>query len=65
MNQEARLGYLIFNAARRHLTLEEEGELLRLAMLDPEVLDQIETEWLLRHVSKSRIVGKRPYKPKP
>ncbi len=54
MNQEAKLGYLIYNAARRQLPLEEEGDLLRLAMLDPEILDLIETEWLLHHVGESK-----------
>jgi len=54
MNQEAKLGYLIFYAARKQLALEEEGELLRLAVLDPEILDLIETEWLLHHVGESK-----------
>ena len=54
MNQEAKLGYLCCNAARRQLTLEEEGDLLRHAMLNPEILDLIETEWLLHHVGDSK-----------
>ena len=54
MNQEAKLGYLIFNAARRQLTLEEEAELLRLAMLDPEMLDLFETEWLLFQLTEHK-----------
>jgi len=59
MNQEARLGYLCFYAARKQLDLEEEGELLRLTILDPEILDIIETEWLLHHMSESRIAEKK------
>ena len=54
MNQEAKLGYLCCNAARRQLTLEEEGEFLRLVMLDPVVLDLIETELLLYQMAEHK-----------
>ena len=54
MNQEAKLRYLCFNTARKQLDLEEAGELLRLAMLDPEILDLVKTEWLLHHVGESK-----------
>ncbi len=47
-------GHKLIFAARKQLDREEEGELLRLAMLDPEILDFIETEWLLHHVGDSK-----------
>ena len=54
MNQEAKLEYLIYNVARRQLPLEEEVELLRLAMLDPVVLDLTETELLLYQMAEHK-----------
>jgi hypothetical protein len=48
MSQEARIGYLCYQAARNELTLDELNELLGYIILDPEILALIETEVLLR-----------------
>jgi len=47
MNQEARIGYLCYQAARDQLTLDEECELLTYAAADPEIWLLIEIEIML------------------
>ena len=47
MNQEARIGYLCFQAARNDLTLDEVSELFGYMAVQPEVLDCILIEIML------------------
>jgi len=49
MNQEARIGYLTYQAARDQLTVDEMSELLAYAAADPEIWLLLEIErWLQR-----------------
>ena len=52
MDQEARLGYLCFYAARKMLSTEEECELLEHLKRDPDVYDYIDIEcWLVNKLA--------------
>ena len=51
MSQEARIGYLCYQAARRQLAPEEECELTWNIANDPEIIALIEIEALLKEMS--------------
>ena len=51
MSQEARIGYLCYQAARNQLTLEEELELTGYIATDPEIIELIEIEVMLKEMS--------------